>query len=146
MGMRVALRAATQNDRLFVESVYFDTQRWVIEHLFGWRGDAFEHQKFADWYKEANTSVVTVDDQSAGWLMVDRQSDCIQLEQIYLSSPYQNRGIGTLLIKRLIAEARATGVPLRLSAAKINPATHLYERLGFVCVGESEFKIYMEVK
>jgi hypothetical protein len=31
-----------------------------------------------------------------------------------------------------------------LSTAKINPARRLYERLGFVDVGESEFRVFME--
>lgn len=40
-------RSATTEDRLFVESIYFETQRWIIETLFGWRGDEFERSKFA---------------------------------------------------------------------------------------------------
>jgi hypothetical protein len=44
----------------------------------------------------------------------------------------------------LISEAQTNSKPLRLGTAKINPARRLYERLGFVNVVESEFKVFME--
>jgi hypothetical protein len=51
----IIFRAATSTDRAFVESVYFATQRWLIEELFGWRGDDVERTKFAEFYDEQNT-------------------------------------------------------------------------------------------
>jgi ribosomal protein S18 acetylase RimI-like enzyme len=41
-----------------------------------------------------------------------------------------------------MGEARAAKVPLTLSTAKINPASQLYERLGFRVVSEGEYKFY----
>ena len=40
------LRPATSDDVPFIESVYFETQRSIIESLFGWRGDEVEREKF----------------------------------------------------------------------------------------------------
>jgi hypothetical protein len=54
----------------FIETVYFDTQRWLIEKLFGWRGDDFERKKFAQIFDLATTTIVLVDGRDAGWLMV----------------------------------------------------------------------------
>lgn len=141
----ITLRPAAKADRAFVESVYFDNHRWIIERLFGWRGDAFEREKFFDGYEEENTHIVIVEGRDAGWLSVRRRDDAIELSQIYLAPDCQNQGIGAVLIRQLIDEATAAHVPLRLSTAKINPARRLYERLGFRIVGESEFKIYMEI-
>jgi ribosomal protein S18 acetylase RimI-like enzyme len=140
--MKITLRSATQDDRHFIETIYFETQRGIIEELFGWRGDEVERQKLAELHDEPNTSIVTVDDQRAGWLTVNRRPDAINLDQIYLSVGWQNRGIGTFLISQLIEEARAAKVPLKLSTAKINRARRLYERLGFMTVSESDFKVY----
>lgn len=53
-------------------------------------------------------------------------------------------GLGKFLIGRLLEEADTAGKLLTLSSAKINPARRLYDRLGFVAVHESEFKVYME--
>jgi len=51
-----------------------------------------------------------------------------------------------MLVREVIEEARACGLPLTVSTAKINPARNLYERLGFVVTHESEFKVFMEMQ
>lgn len=147
--MDISLRLASDDDRPFIESVFFDTQRWLIEALFGWRGDEFERSKVAKELAEldqrAKTQIVLVDGSEAGWMMVQRPGDAIDLHSIFLAPAWQNRGIGTLLIRRLIVEARAASIPLRLSTAKINPAVRLYKRLGFVVTGEDNYKVFMQV-
>jgi ribosomal protein S18 acetylase RimI-like enzyme len=142
--MRIKLREATQEDRTYVEEVYFITQRWLIEELFGWRGDALEKAKFAEFYDRENTQIILKDDSNVGWLTVMRAGDVIELGHIYVSPEHQRCGIGTFLIGQLIEETTWQTKTLTLSTAKINPALSLYERLGFVPVSETEFKIYLE--
>lgn len=141
--MSLTLRAATNADREFIEHLYFKTQRWIIEALFGWRGDDVERATFANSYDEAHTQIIAFNGVDSGWLTVQRSGD-IHLDSIYLVPEQQRKGIGTVLIRGLIAEAEATGTILRLSTAKINPAQRLYERLGFIVVDEGPFKIEME--
>ena len=52
-------RLASEADRAFVEDVYFGTQRWIIEELFGWRGDDVERAKFAEFYDESRTRIIS---------------------------------------------------------------------------------------
>jgi ribosomal protein S18 acetylase RimI-like enzyme len=141
----IKLRGASNADRFFIESIYFDTQRWLIEELFGKRGDKVERQKFAEFYDQANTSIIVVNGEAAGWITVARSPEGIHLEQIYLAASWQNRGFGSLLVGQLVDEARAAHVPLRLSTAK-NPAKSLYERLGFIVLHEDRYKLYMELR
>ena len=48
----------------------------------------------------------------------------------------RGRGVGTILLERLIAEAQSLSLPaLSLSVEPDNFATALYQRLGFVTVG-----------
>ncbi|HEX3370561.1 MAG TPA: GNAT family N-acetyltransferase [Candidatus Cybelea sp.] len=142
--MDFALRPATTGDRKFVESVYFESHRWLIERLFGWRGDAVERARFAQHYNEARTAIVVIEGEAAGWLSVDRRPGAITVEQIYIAATWRNRGVGTQLLSGLIAEAAGADIPLRLSTAKINPAVRLYERLGFRATSESEHKVFLE--
>ncbi|MFY9860783.1 MAG: GNAT family N-acetyltransferase [Candidatus Cybelea sp.] len=143
--MNLALRPATAADRQFAESVYFESHRWLIERLFGWRGDDLERTRFSQSYKEEQTAIVSIEGEAAGWLSVDRAPGAITVEQIYIAAKWRSRGIGTQLLTSLIAEAAAAGIPLRLSTAKINPAVRLYERLGFRATDESPHKIFMEL-
>jgi putative acetyltransferase len=140
---QISLRPAGAEDRDFVERVYFETQRWIIEALFGWRGQEQERANFADGYDADTTQVIVVDGEDAGWLTVQRGAD-IELGSLYLAPERQRKGLGTKLVQELIDEATLARLPLKLSTAKINPARNLYERLGFVEVREDRYKIYME--
>jgi ribosomal protein S18 acetylase RimI-like enzyme len=143
MRRAISFRPALDADRPFIEAVYCSTQRWLIEELFGWRGDDVERAKFAEFYDEQSTSVIVVDGRDAGWLTILRGAGHVELEHLYLQPSAQGRGVGTAIIRNLIAEAEARSEAVRLSTARINPARRLYERLGFTVVDEDQYKVYM---
>jgi ribosomal protein S18 acetylase RimI-like enzyme len=63
---------------------------------------------------------------------------------IAVLKPYRNRGIGTALLKGLLESLRAHGFrKASLSVQKENPAVHLYQRLGFKVIRESEEEYIM---
>lgn len=142
--MVIELRAAAPDDRAFVERTYFETQRWLIEALFGWRGEEIERAKFAEHHNPASTQIISMDGVDVGWMSIERAFESLDLDGIYILPAYQRHGIGTALIRDLIADALERGVILRLNTAKINPARKLYERLGFVVTHEDLYKVYME--
>ena len=144
--MRVTLRAATPSDRHFVETVYFETQRWIIEQLFGWRGDDTERAKFDESYVESETEIVNLSGDDVGWLSVHKSASSVEIDSIYILPQAQKMGIGTMLISRIIHDARATGLTVTISTAKINPARTLYQRLGFQVCGETELKVFMRYR
>ena len=47
------------------------------------------------------------------------------------------------LIQALCDEADGRGIPVELQVIKVNPAWRLYERLGFVVIGETETHVLM---
>lgn len=49
----------------------------------------------------------------------------------------QGRGLGTEIVRNLLAEAAAARVPVELQVLKVNPARRLYERLGFTVFAEA---------
>jgi ribosomal protein S18 acetylase RimI-like enzyme len=62
-----------------------------------------------------------------------------ELQEIYLHPDHQGRGIGSCLIRELLAKAQHAAKPVSLSVLKVNTrARRLYERLGFRKAGESE--------
>ena len=50
---------------------------------------------------------------------------------IALLPDHRGRGIGARLLRDVLHEATAAGLPVRLSVERSNPARSLYERLGF---------------
>ena len=142
--MVISLRPAVASDSDFAERVFFSTQRWIIERLFGWRGDEFEHRRFMEHYHPEITAIIMADEQPAGWLAVSWHADRAEIHSIYLLAAFQRLGIGSQLVRDVISEANRQNLSVCLSAAKINPARTLYERLGFCVVDESEFKVFMQ--
>ena len=64
---------------------------------------------------------------------------------IALLPEFQNRGAGTLLVRDLIEEARATNKSLRHMVFVLNNnADRFYERLGFVVIEEMGGYKHME--
>lgn len=60
---------------------------------------------------------------------------------------HRGKGIGTALLEKLLAELGHFGISAAsLSVQKENPAVHLYERLGFVTVKETEEEFVMLVR
>ena len=47
-------------------------------------------------------------------------------------------------MKRLISEATALNLAVRLNVVRINPARRLYERMGFRVKHEDDQKFYMK--
>jgi ribosomal protein S18 acetylase RimI-like enzyme len=79
-----------------------------------------------------------------GVLMVERFPTHIQLVQIYLLPEYQGLGIGTVLLKNLIAKAQQSQIPLRLKVMTINSAKLFYEKLGFIVTAQTPEFFSME--
>ena len=57
-------------------------------------------------------------------------------EDVALLPEHRSRGIGTALLRALIAEAAANGQAVTLSVDRDSPARSLYRRLGFATVSE----------
>ncbi len=56
---------------------------------------------------------------------------------ISLYEQYRGRGIGSEMMRRMLDELKTAGYTrASLSVQKLNPALHLYERLGFRIIGD----------
>ena len=65
---------------------------------------------------------------------------------IEVDPSFQCRGIGTQLMRDIIADARRCALPVELEVLHVNPARRLYERLGFGEVGQTQTHVQMELE
>ena len=139
------LRLALRSDLAFVVHVVETTMRAHVERTWG----AFDpHQARARALSsiEAQTcSIIEWQRQDIGVLTIVREPTHIQLEQIFILPAYQNRGIGTHLIRQTAREANAARKPLRLRVLVVNPARRLYEREGFAITSVTPERVFMEL-
>lgn len=86
-------------------------------------------------YPQARNTIILWNDEPVGRMLIDRGEAEFTLVDIALLPAHRNHGIGTHLLKDLIAEALAAGKPIQLHVGSSNSAKRLYERLGFSEVG-----------
>lgn len=66
------------------------------------------------------------------------------LEHFYLVPEVQGHGIGSAVLRQLLAEADAARLPIRLDVLRESDAKRFYERHGFAETHRDELDIYME--
>lgn len=135
-------RQATHDDDDFLYRLHVAAMRYLVAQVWGW-DDAWQEQYFAAHFDPAPARIIVVDGRDAGVVAVEWGAADAFIANIEILPEYQGRGLGAAVIERIIAEATACGLPLRLQVLKINPARRLYERLAFAVTGETETHLLM---
>jgi GNAT superfamily N-acetyltransferase len=139
--MPIALRPARSDDFDFCARLYFSGMDEIIREL---KLDmALQTANFRERWNIEEVEIITSDKTAIGWMQSATENNACFLKQIFIDAPFQHRGIGTDIIHRLIDRASRAGQPVTLGVVKINPARHLYERLGFRITHEDDRKFYM---
>jgi ribosomal protein S18 acetylase RimI-like enzyme len=138
--MDIKLRPTQENDFIFAWQLYELLMKPLTEELLPWKEDR-QKEVIRKAVKDAQTRIVLVDDEKAGWLQIDESNDHIYIGQIYINPDLQGKGIGRFLIQNIIQQAKADGKALKLSVMKNNPAKAFYERLGFKVAAEDQFQM-----
>jgi RimJ/RimL family protein N-acetyltransferase len=115
-----------------------------VEYRAGFR--EWTHEQVRGEVPDSTTSVVTAYGADVGRLRVVRSDGLVELAGLQLLPAHQGRGLGTRVVRDLMAEAADSGRAFGLSVEKDNPrARALYERLGLVVVGEEGDELVMRL-
>lgn len=153
-GSTAELRSVAPQDEDFLLSLYAGTRADELDQA-QWREG--QREQFIKWqfemqrreydarFPEAEYDVILVDDSPAGRIWIGEEAQQIRLLDIAILPQFQNRGLGTLLLRRLIDEAKIAGKPLRHMVFVLNNDAHrFYERLGFVIIEDLGAYKHME--
>jgi GNAT superfamily N-acetyltransferase len=143
-GRALELRSAADSDFETVFAVTMATMRAYVEATWGVWDEAEHRTRIRASFDPSTHRLVHVDGQLAGVLAVEEHPEHVQLVKVFLLPPFQGRGIGTRLVRQVMAQAAAQGRPVRLRVLRVNPAQRLYLRLGFVITDETPERLYME--
>ena len=97
-------------------------------------------KKFIETYKEG-AFIISFDGDDIGFYNGCATENDYEIGNICIVPEYQNRGIGTAVLKDVLAEN--AGKKITLQYFKQNPVGRLYERLGFKVNGETQFHYQM---
>jgi ribosomal protein S18 acetylase RimI-like enzyme len=130
------LRQAQNDDYDFLFSLHVKALRPYIEATWGWN-EKWQEEYFAAKFDPANRQIIQVNGRDVGVFVVEERQDEMYLGLIELLPEYQNKGIGTAIVRGLVDAAGNRGLPLTLHVLKANaPAQRLYRRLGFTVIEE----------
>jgi len=144
MTQAISLRPATEADSDFAYRAHRDAMGEYAIATFGkWDEDAVR-KRASDNIANGSTRIIELDGVPIGIRVVEREPDFIQLAQLFILPGYQRRGIGSMLLEQLLADAKSARLPLRLRVLRVNPAFALYQRMGFQVVQETPERYFME--
>jgi ribosomal protein S18 acetylase RimI-like enzyme len=103
-----------------------------------------QSRHYTENYPDAEFQVIELDGQRIGRLYTQRRENEIRIMDIALLPEVRGRGIGTGLLNEILDEARAGNLPVTIHVERMNPALHLYERLGFRFLEERGIYFLME--
>jgi ribosomal protein S18 acetylase RimI-like enzyme len=93
----------------------------------------------------ADSQIIRFDGADVGWIVVNTLPDEVRLVEIMIMPELRGRGIGTAVVREILAAAGDAGKPVRLSVNLMNRAAiRLYERLGFRRTGGDDVQQFME--
>jgi ribosomal protein S18 acetylase RimI-like enzyme len=107
----------------------------------------FEAQttSYAAQFPQARFDIIELEGKPIGRIVVDRPGDRIHIVDVAIVPELRSRGAGTAIMRALMAEAAAAGLPVRLTVADSNdPSLRLYSRLGFRQIDQAI--MYMELE
>jgi ribosomal protein S18 acetylase RimI-like enzyme len=148
----ITLREVQAEDEDFLLRLYASTRSEVA--IFGWDAAAqqafikmqfdMQTRSYAMQFPAATHSIVLIDCERAGRILVDRGGERISLIDIAINPEHRGNGIGTAVIQQLQDQAANAALPLDLTVDKGNTrAFDLYRKLGFTATGENDLSIWM---
>jgi len=133
--MTYGLRPAVAEDFEFVFQLNKANMYRYVELLRGWNDDA-EREDMRHSFRPGAEQIITFAGRDIGRLAVERHPDRIEIRHIEILPEFQGKGLGSQIIRDILAEGRKAGLPVTLTVLSLNPARRLYERLGFKRVDE----------
>ena len=136
MARRIELRQATAEHYDFALQLYLLTLGPYLRELIAW-DEAEQRAVFASQWKREEVKIISVEGEEAGWLQVAELPTEIRLQKFFVAPRWQRSGIGSEVLRSLLAGWRPTGRKIVLRVLKNNPARRFYERLGFSVIAET---------
>lgn len=114
-----------------------DVMREHLERVFRYKPSR-ARRIFREHFDEPGLRLILIDGEKAGCVGFRVGEGEIRIDSFYLDRRCHNQGLGTAILKVLLAEADTLGLPVRLEVLRGSPADRFYERHGFVKLDEDE--------
>ena len=138
-----SFRKATSNDYIFLYELNVSTMKKYVEQTWGW-DDKAQQEYFKSKFVPDEFKIIVENEKDIGVVSIIDKTDEIFIDLIEIIPEYQNKGLGTAILKDIIKNSKTKDCILKLQVLKVNPVISLYKRLGFNISGETKTHFIME--
>lgn len=132
------LKPALATDYRWLWELKRQTMRPYVELTWGSWDDAVQEAFFRRNFSSETVQIIQVEEQNAGLLNLEHEAGELFLANLQIAPGWQNRGLGTAVIRTVLESARTLQKPIRLQVLRVNTgALRLYARMGFSTYQES---------
>ncbi|NOH98877.1 GNAT family N-acetyltransferase [Vibrio sp. 99-70-13A1] len=136
------IRKADNSDYEFLFKLKKSAEYEPIKAVFGWDENVQREIHSNEWEEEKPT-IIEVDGVAVGSYLVQAHSEYLYFGRFFLLPEYQDKGIGSQVLKTVIELADLKSLPIKLCYLQGNRVGQLYKRLGFSVVGQDEQFVHM---
>jgi ribosomal protein S18 acetylase RimI-like enzyme len=150
-----SVRPSTDADTEFLNELYASTRADELE-MAGFPIDqraefcrsqfSLRQHHYKTYFPDAIDHIIVLDGLNIGRELISFEPKEIMLMDIALLPIYRGLGLGSELLRRLIARSKSMQLPIRLHADQGSRAQALYERHGFVIIEDQMPHWHMERK
>ena len=141
--LRWRLRACSDADFEWALDLHRTTLGDYVAQTWGW-DEAVQRRIFAELFDPHARRVIQVAGRDVGVLVVDERPEELFLALLELLPEWQNRGLGTDILRWLLRRAADAGKVVSLHVLRTNPrAVALYEREGLCMVNADDARLVM---
>jgi GNAT superfamily N-acetyltransferase len=125
-----------------------DVMREHLERVFRYKPSR-ARRIFRAHFDEPGMRLIIMESKDAGDRRIGcvgfrSEPDCRKIDSFYLERRFHSSGVGTAILKVLLTEADAQGLPVRLEVLTGSKADRFYLRHGFVKLREDEIEAEYE--
>jgi GNAT superfamily N-acetyltransferase len=99
---------------------------------------------FREHFDEPGLRTILIGNERVGCVGFRTEADCRKIDSFYLDRRYHNSGLGTAILKVLLAESDVRGLPVQLEVLTGSKAQRFYERHGFVKLSQDDIEAEYE--
>lgn len=132
----LSARFATAADADWLYALHRSALGPYVAATWGWEEDK-QQALFQQNFQPESVLILLYNEQEIGMLAIREEPDCLRLHNVQLLPDRQRQGLGSQLLRALQEHCRRRQLPLCLQVLRVNPARHLYDRLGFRETGET---------
>ena len=143
------LRPIQDEDLVVLNEIYGSTREEELKQLQDWSNEqkqSFLAQQFLAqhiYYQKSYVGgafyMIEKNKENIGRLYIHEnfQENCVRIIDIALLPKWQKQGIGKSILEDILQKAKEIDRPVTIHVESFNPAKHLYERLGFKKISET---------